>query len=59
MLIHKIIFSFLSVLSILALLDIFQNREPSLNLEWAVVFITVFYIWLFISQTIKKNVNKD
>ncbi|PCJ46835.1 MAG: hypothetical protein COA72_08020 [Candidatus Neomarinimicrobiota bacterium] len=59
MLIHKIILSFLSVLSILALLDIFQNREPSLNLEWAVVFITVFYIWLFISQTIKKNVNKD
>lgn len=59
MLIHKIILSFISVLSILALLDIFQNREPSLNLEWAVVFITVFYIWLFISQTIKKNVNKD
>lgn len=59
MLIHKIILSFLSVLSILALLDIFQNREPSLNLEWAVVFITVFYIWLFIGQTIKKNVNKD
>ena len=59
MLIHKIILSFLSVLSILALPDIFQNREPSLNLEWAVVFITVFYIWLFISQTIKKNVNKD
>jgi len=59
MLIHKIILSFLSVLSILALLDIFQNREPSLTLEWAVVFITVFYIWLFISQTIKKNVNKD
>jgi len=59
MLIHKIILSFISVLSILALLDIFQNREPSLTLEWAVVFITVFYIWLFISQTIKKNVNKD
>jgi len=59
MLIHKIILSFLSVLSILALLDIFQNREPSLTLEWAVVFITVFYTWLFIGQTIKKNVNKD
>jgi len=59
MLIHKIILSFISVLSILALLDIFPNREPSLTLEWAVVFITVFYIWLFISQTIKKNVNKD
>lgn len=59
MLIHKIILSFISVLSILALLDIFQNREPSLNLEWAVVFITVFYTWLFIGQTIKKNVNKD
>ena len=59
MLIHKTILSFLSVLSILALLDIFQNREPSLNLEWAVVFITEFYIWLFIGQTIKKNVNKD
>jgi len=59
MLIHKIILSFLSVLSILALLDIFQNREPSLTLEWAVVFITVFYIWLFIGQTIKKNVNKE
>ena len=59
MLIHKIILSFISVLSILALVDIFQNREPSLTLEWAVVFITVFYIWLFISQTIKKNVNKD
>jgi hypothetical protein len=59
MLIHKIILSFLSVLSILALLDIFQNREPSLTLEWAVVFITVFYTWLFIGQTIKKNVSKD
>ena len=59
MLIHKIILYFLSVLSILALLDIFQNREPSLTLEWAVVFITVFYTWLFIGQTIKKNVNKD
>ena len=59
MLIHKIILSFISVLSILALLDIFQNREPSLNLEWAVVFIMVFYTWLFIGQTIKKNVNKD
>jgi|TARA_B110000881_G_C18591587_1_gene528346 hypothetical protein len=59
MLIHKIILSFISVLSILALLDIFQNREPSLTLEWAVVFITVYYTWLFISQTIKKNVNKD
>jgi len=59
MLIHKIILSFFSVLSILALLDIFQNREPSLTLEWAVVFITVFYTWLFIGQTIKKNVNKD
>tara|TARA_Y100001001_G_scaffold41146_1_gene35947 strand:+ start:5944 stop:6123 length:180 start_codon:yes stop_codon:yes gene_type:complete len=59
MLIHKIILSFISVLSILALLDIFQNREPSLTLEWAVVFITVFYTWLFIGQTIKKNVNKD
>ncbi|RTZ75323.1 MAG: hypothetical protein DSY99_01020 [Candidatus Neomarinimicrobiota bacterium] len=59
MLIHKIILSFLSVLSILALLDIFQNREPSLNLEWAVVFITVFYIWLFIGQTINFFLNKD
>jgi len=59
MLIHKIILSFISVLSILALLDIFQNREPPLTLEWAVVFITVFYTWLFIGQTIKKNVNKD
>tara|TARA_B110000263_G_scaffold106004_1_gene92604 strand:+ start:530 stop:709 length:180 start_codon:yes stop_codon:yes gene_type:complete len=59
MLIHKIILSFISVLSILALLDIFQNREPSLTLEWAIVFITVFYTWLFIGQTIKKNVNKD
>ena len=59
MLIHKIILSFISVLSILALLDIFQNREPSLTLEWAIVFITVFYAWLFIGQTIKKNVNKD
>ena len=59
MLIHKIILSFLSVLSILALLDIFSNKELSLTLEWAVVFITVFYIWLFIGQTIKKNVNKD
>ena len=59
MLIHKIILSFISVLSILALLDIFQNREPSLTLEWAVVFITVFYTWLFIGQTIKKNVSKD
>jgi len=59
MLIHKIILSFISVLSILALLDIFQNREPSLTLEWAVVFIMVFYTWLFIGQTIKKNVNKD
>jgi len=59
MLIHKIILSFISVSSILALLDIFQNREPSLTLEWAVVFITVFYTWLFIGQTIKKNVNKD
>ena len=59
MLIHKIILSFLNVLSILALLDIFQNREPSHTLEWAVVFITVFYTWLFIGQTIKINVNKD
>ncbi len=59
MLIHKIILSFISVLSILALLDIFQNRESSLTLEWAIVFITVFYTWLFIGQTIKKNVNKD
>ncbi len=59
MLIHKIILYFLSVLSILALLGIFQNREPSLTLEWAVVFITVFYTWLFIGQTIKKNVSKD
>ncbi|SVD69158.1 uncharacterized protein METZ01_LOCUS422012, partial [marine metagenome] len=52
MLIHKIILSFFIVLSILALLDIFQNREPSHTLEWAVVFITVFYTWLFIGQTI-------
>jgi len=59
MLIHKIILSFFIVLSILALLDIFQNREPSHTLEWAVVFITVFYTWLFIGQTIKINVNKD
>jgi len=47
MLIHKIILSFLNVLSILALLDIFSNKEPSLTLEWAVVFITVFYTRLF------------
>jgi len=54
MLIHKIILYFLSVLSILALLGIFQKRKPSFTLEWAVVFITVFYTWLFIGQTIKK-----
>ena len=59
MLIHKIILYFLSVLSILALLGILQKRKPSFTLEWAVVFITVFYTWLFIGQTIKKNVSKD
>jgi hypothetical protein len=48
------------VLSILALLDIFSNKEPSLALEWAVVFITAFFIWLFIGQTIKKcKFNKE
>jgi len=54
MLFHKTILFFLTVLSILALLDIFSNKEPSLALEWAVVFITAFFIWLFIGQTIKK-----
>jgi len=54
MLFHKTILFFLTVLSLLALLDIFSHKEPSLVLECAVVFITAFYIWLFIGQTIKK-----